>query len=113
MNANLIKTWRKNGFTLRLYDNGQYSPVDRRVRLGYQFKDGRKVIFEGDDYGPSPTHSIDGLDSVYGLLGFLAVMPGDTDAEYFDKYTGDQINWVQSSRCEELSMLVYDYENPI
>jgi hypothetical protein len=55
-------------------------------------------------------HGIDSLDAVYGLLSFLSLSPGDHDREYFDEYTPKQLAWAQSIRCEELQMMVYDYE---
>ena len=105
----LIKTWRKAGFTLRLFD---LHTSDRRGKwiLGYEFKDGRKVIFAGEDYGVSPCHSIDSLHSVYSLLGFLALGCGDVDPEYFASYTPAQVEWRDSNRQEELSNIVNDWE---
>lgn len=109
-NNNLLKTWRKEGFTLHLYDCG-YSFERGKSKLGYIFKDGRKVIFQGEDYYPSPLHAIDSLEVVYALLGFLSVQKGDTDSEYFENYTPEQIAWSESARCEYLSLLVNDFES--
>ena len=103
MNA-LIKTWRKDGFTLRLYDTGQIDSLGKSV-LGYQLKDGRKIIFEGADFRCSPLHAVDSLATVYSLLSFLTLKPGDTDAEYFDTYTPTQMLWCTSDRCEHLAAI--------
>ena len=48
------------------------------------------TIFAGFDYGCAPSHSIDGDASVEGLMSFLTLRPGDTDAEYFENYTDAQ-----------------------
>jgi hypothetical protein len=56
----------------------------------------RTVLFTGTDYGCSPLHSIDGDGSIAGLLGFLTLRPGDTDAEYFEAYTPEQLAY-----CDE------------
>lgn len=100
----LIKVWRNSGFTLRLWDTHSRDSRGQSV-LQYQLKDRRKVIFEGDDFAGSPMHADDSLDTVCALLGFLTLKPGDTDREYFDKYTEDQLDWCQGSRCEELGMI--------
>ena len=104
----LIRTWHKDGFTLRLYDTftrGEYG----KHRLAYQFKDGRTVIFEGDEFYPSPMLAIDSLATVYTLLSFLSLGEDDTDSEYFDDYTPAQLAWRDSHRREELSYLTFDW----
>lgn len=105
----LIKVWRNNGFTLRLWDTFKTDSMGK-TRLRYEFKDGRKVIFTGDDFRCSPIHAIDYIDCVYSLLGFLSLTKGDTDSEYFDNYTSDQIEWRDSDRRELLSFMVYEFE---
>ena len=75
----LIKVWRKDHFTLRLYDTHKRDMYNEKHRLAYEFKDGRKVIFAGDDFYPSPLYAIDSLETVYSLLGFLSLQYGDTD----------------------------------
>jgi len=70
-------------------------------RIGYRFSEcghpetgagrSRRVIFEGSAYRPSPLRSIDGDYSMQGLLSFLTLRPGDTDREYFDRYTPAQM----------------------
>lgn len=105
----LIKTWRKNGLTLRLWDTYRRDSLGKSV-LRYEFKDGRRVIFTGSDFACGAATAIDSLECVYSLLGFLSLRPGDTDAEYFDSYTESQIEWRDSGRAEELGMLVFDFE---
>jgi len=110
MNGNeFIKTWRRDGFSLRLYDTGRTGDYGK-ARLAYRFRDRGTLIFEGDDFFCSPMHAIDSLDCVYSLLGFLSLRPGDTDSEYFDGYTPEQMAWCQSGRAEWLSCLVCDGE---
>ena len=102
----LIKVWRKDGFTLRLFDTGKYHSRGTAM-LAYTLKDKGTLIFEGDDFSSSPMHAIDSLETVTSLLGFLTLRPGDTDREYFDKYTPAQMAWCQSSRCELLGLIQY------
>jgi hypothetical protein len=107
--SELIKVWRKNGFTLRMYDT--YKRDWRgQTRVAYTLKDRRKLIFEGTDFSGSPLHCDDSLESVASLLGFLTLRPGDTYREYFDKYTPEQLAWCESSRCQELGMIQYYLE---
>ena len=68
-----------------------------------------QTIFEGNDFGPSPLHSIDGNESAGALLGFLGCQPGDTDDEYFESYTPAQLDWVKRNG-EEISLWAYDLE---
>lgn len=106
--------------TQALGREGEPAPTGwNRTRYGYRLTDYSanpvRVIFEGADYW-SPAirtqgQSDDGDHAVLGLLGFLTLKPGDTDSEYFEGYTADQLDWAKSSDCEELSYLVYDAEN--
>jgi hypothetical protein len=105
----LIKTWRKDGFTLRLFDTGKVSETNK-TQLAYEFKDGRNVVFAGGNFWASPCHAIDSLETIYELLGFLSVGEGDVDSEYFKDYTPEQIAWRDSDRREQLSLLVCDFE---
>ena len=103
----LIKTWRKAGFTLRMWDTGICGSSGQTV-LAYELKDGRKVIFSGDDFAGSPMHADDSLATVAALLNFLTLKPGDTDPEYFAKYTPAQMDWCESSRCDELGQIQFE-----
>jgi len=76
----------------------------------YMFKD-EDMLFEGDDYKPSPLHNVDDLESVLGLLSFLTCQPGDTDDEYFAKYNANQLEWANSHECEFLKGEIMDFEN--
>jgi hypothetical protein len=95
------------GHTLRTWEarNGGFG----RTYLGYEFADASgKVIFEGTDYGCAPSHAIDSDDSLRGLLVFLTLRKGDTDREYFDNYTPEQIAFSESSDCESLQLYGLD-----
>ena len=96
----LIKVFRKFGITLRLWT------VRNSSHLAYELKSGRKVIFEGCDFGPSPCHAIDSLDTVEALLDFLTLRPGDTDREYFAAYTPSQVAWIYSDQADEVRMWI-------
>lgn len=104
-----IKTWRRDGFRLDLWDTGSVG-MSGKYRLAYRLRDRGRTIFEGDDFHSSPLHAIDSLHTVYAILGFLSLRPGETDLEYFDGYTPDQLDWCRSYRAEWLSVLVCDGE---
>jgi hypothetical protein len=94
-------------FTLNTFDSGRVDGMGKSV-LEYQFQgpDG-KVIFEGADFACSPMHAIDSDESVRALLGFLTLRPGDTDEEYFESYTQEQLAFADE-HGETLSMYAMD-----
>ena len=73
----------------------------------YTLKRGDTVIFDGKDF--TSYRSTDELttaemrDVGQSILGFLTLRPGDTDDEYFDDYTPEQIEW-RDEFAEELAM---------
>lgn len=85
-------------FTLTLW----YQGTDT---IGYTLSQGKTVIFEGADFCPSPMHSVDGDDAVNSLMTFLTLRNGDTEAEYFDKYTPAQLEFSEQ-HAEALSACV-------
>lgn len=82
-----------------------------RAQYSYTLRVDDKILFSGNDYGPSPLYPIDSIGSLMGLLGFLTLKEGDTDDEYFKDYTAAQLEFTQSDLCQELSMICYDYES--
>lgn len=74
------------------------------------FKNGG-ILFQGDDFKPSPLDKIESIDIPICLLSFLTLQPGDTDSEYFEKYTASQMGWANSFECEQLKGLVSDFED--
>ena len=84
---------------------------ESRERVGYVLRmhdsSGTRVIFDGDDFRPSPSHSLDGPEAIVSLLGFLSLGDGDTDADYFKGYTAEQLAW-RDEHAEALSMVECD-----
>ena len=108
MKTELIREWKEESFHLKLYITDVYR--DREM-LGYEFYHDGKLIFEGEDFGPGAFQAIDSDSTVAALLGFLALQKGDTDAEYFDDYTKEQLQFSEEFG-EQLSMYAYDLDNP-
>ena len=96
-------------FTLTMWDT--YKREGERTCIGYRLtmseNSERTVLFQGEDYKPSPMHAIDSDDSVNGLLGFLTLRPGDTDDEYFESYTEAQLAYC-SAHAEALLLAALD-----
>lgn len=78
-----------------------------RYRLTMLENGVRTVLFDAADYHGSPSHADDSDANVAGLMGFLTLRPGDTDAEYFDSYTAVQLDYA-GSHAETLSCCVID-----
>jgi hypothetical protein len=97
-------------FTLNTFDSGRRDELGKSI-LEYQFQgpDG-KVIFEGADFSCSPMHAIDSDEAVRALLSFLVLRRGDTDDEYFENHTPEQMEFA-NEHGEILSMYADD-ENP-
>jgi hypothetical protein len=104
-------------FTLKLFYLGHYRIGYRlAMREHYNAIGGRILkhwharpevtLFEGEDFRPSPMHSVDGDETVKALMCFLTLRPGDTDPDYFDSYTEVQKDYC-SQHAESLSSEVY------
>ena len=99
------------GKTVYLMALHYYENKGDRRKVGYTFgRENAPAIFSGLQYSPSPLYSPEGYDSAIGLLGFLTLKKGDTDEDYFDDYTPEQLAFSQSMDCEELAVLVSDHE---
>lgn len=71
-------------------------------------QDGKTIFKRGDTWCGIPcNHSIDGVYARELVVSTLSIKPGDTDSDYFDSYTADQLRWVEANR-EELDMLKQD-----
>jgi hypothetical protein len=66
-----------------------------------------RVIFEGSDFAGSPMHADDSDATVAALLGFLTLRPGDTDRDYFEAYTPEQLEFCEQ-HAETVSAYVAD-----
>lgn len=85
----------------------QYRGSDK---LYYELWFNGELLFKGNDYRPSPINNIDDLESVIGGLGFLTLQEGAVDNEYFKDYTPKQIEFRDSTECENLNILLSDCE---
>jgi len=83
-------------YRLLTWDTGKRCTTGQH-QIGYAFwhPDGR-LLFSGDECGVAPSHCIDSDDALRGLLGFLTIQPGDTDDDYFESYTPEQLTWAET-----------------
>jgi hypothetical protein len=93
-------------FTLETFNCG--------IAVGYRFTMFQRdkdlvVLFMGNDFNPSVLHAWDGNDSIASLMGFLTLRPGDTDSEYFEHYTPEQLTYCDE-HAESLSLVAYSWE---
>jgi len=95
-------------------DNENESCQSKQVKLSNP----QHPIFDGSDFHCSPLHAIDSLETMRACLSFLTTRPGDTDKEYFENYTEAQMEFANSSDCEQLQMyamksepISFDYDD--
>jgi hypothetical protein len=98
-------TWESAPFRLDLFDT--QDARDGKSRLAYVFSHDGRTVFADSDFHASPMHAIDAPETVVALLGFLSLRAGDTDADYFDAYTVEQLAW-RDEHAEYLSMWAQD-----
>lgn len=95
-------------YVMTLEDTGRTGEFGK-ARVSYTFsKPDGTVLFEGDDLFASPLHDSEGLEMAKTLLTFLTLQPGDTDEEYFEYYTPEQLEWANSWECEQLQIFTED-----
>lgn len=89
-------------FALMTWDTYRQEPKWGKSILGYrleevsqsrvgQRKSARKLLFEGEDFAIPTAYGVDSDESVRSIMGFLTLRPGDTDREYFENYTREQL----------------------
>ena len=85
------------GYRLLTWETGNRCRTGQ-CKLGYAFwpPKAKEPMFSGEDFGCSPMDPVDSDAALRGILGFLTLRPGDTDAEYFDDYTDAQRAFAES-----------------
>jgi len=106
-NFDHVRAWTGGDFRLELFTAYQFR--HGKDILAYQFFHRDRLVFEGHDFGCSPMHAIDGDETVAALLHFLSLKPGDTDSEYFEGYTPEQLDFARQ-HGEELYLYVEELE---
>jgi hypothetical protein len=92
-------------YKLQLTRTYRYDKDDSHEYVNYKFiRPDKMVIFQGNDFGCPMYKNPESKWAAIQLLGFLTCKPGDTDEEYFEHYSVDQLAWCNSFDCEELSL---------
>jgi hypothetical protein len=73
--------------------------------LAYRFFHRGRLAFAGADFHGSPLHAVE----AGAVLAFLPLRPGDTDPDYFDDYTPEQLAFARAEG-ENLVLYVEDLE---
>lgn len=99
-----MRTYEFDGYKMTLQDLGMdVKQHKHRVAYTFSYPDGR-VIFDGKDLFASPLHSPESLENAKALLTFLTLQEHDTDDEYFNNYTPEQLEFRDSLDCEYLQI---------
>ena len=103
-----MKTYNFDNYTLTLKVTKKIDNYGHKM-VSYKFLTPTgKILFSGKDFGASPLHAPEGLESAKALLSFLTLRKGDTDDDYFDNYTPEQLEFSESQDCENLSIYALD-----
>jgi hypothetical protein len=112
----LMRSWSADGFLVELYETG-HTDFEHfgHTSVGYRLFDidysqmtgDGSPIFQGTDYGIPRGQCVDDDEAVRGIIGFLSLMHGDTDGEFFEDYTPRQIAWCEQ-RAEALGLWSLD-----
>ena len=106
----ILELWATNRLT-----GGNHGKEILGYRLTAPADKGGDVIFEAEDFGCSPVVAIDSDTAIRELMGFLTLVPGDTDREYFEKYTDRQKRFCEDE-AESLKLFGFtdeDDETPL
>ena len=76
-------------FRLELQDNGP------RYRLVHIVGNDERVVFGGCDFRPGAGSYYWDRRAIGDLMFFLTLKPGDTDEEYFEKYSTEQLEYAR------------------
>jgi len=101
----LLRSVNSGDLRLELIEPGG-GPRHDPGALGYVLTDRGTVIFASADFRPSPPHAIDSDRAVEALAELLALRPGDTDDEYFARYTEHQAMWAAGEGPSKLYELI-------
>ena len=100
----LMREWIAGPFRLEPHEPNPW-PAGDPTPIGYRFYHDDQLIFEGDDISVPAGQPLDGDQTVRGVLGFLALRPGDVEPDYFAGYTPTQLAW-RDQHAEDLQHLL-------
>ncbi len=77
---------------------------DGKSHVVCQLRFGGRTIFDPDHFAIGMPGCVDDDSAKASVLGWMSVKPGDTDAEFFDDFTPEQLEFVEHYG-EELSLV--------
>lgn len=87
----------KSPATVRAFDGGEVwaSHLTSKAKIDVEVRHAGRVVFPLGDLwcAMSPFHTVDGIHARELVLSLIGMRPGDTDRDYFDPYTKEQIDW--------------------
>lgn len=97
-------------FQVFLGDSGRSSESHNYVT--YKLELNGSTLFEGKDIGVPMGESIDSFNTLMQVIEWLTVGEGDTNDEFFQGMTEDQLDWCASGNSDRelLGLLSYDWE---
>lgn len=108
----LMRVWEREEYRLELYDSVSQTAssgwYEQRGLIPYRLRHRGQLIFEGDDFGPSPLYCWDSDESIHALLTCLSAGEGDVEEGYFDDYTEEQLDW-RDQHAGELQVIIFDW----
>lgn len=98
-------------FRLDVYA-GAFGQLGDHTRMGYRLAEiapdeTETTVFDGTDFGCPPHQTMDGNATIRGIMTFLSLRRGDTDAGYFEGYTSAQLAFAEE-HGEILSLIASD-----
>jgi hypothetical protein len=98
-----------NKYYLFMWDTYQRREGSSHSYLGYRLVDPNGyILFQGTDYGCPSSSCVDSDETVAELLKWFTIKPGDTDEEYFESYTPQQLEFANSDDAEQLALGLAD-----
>lgn len=100
----------RKGLTVKAYELF-HKHTNTHMYFTIEVKENGRVLFpKGQQYAGVSVFagdSIDGKAAKSLALALLAMKPGDTDSEYFDSYSEDQLDWARENG-EEIELIRYN-----
>ena len=97
-----MKKYEFNGYKMWLLNDNKWDSYGKK-QVRYVFMNPQKeIVFKGHDFYIPAHMESESMDTALALLSFLTLQDGDTDSEYFDKYTDKQLAFRDSVDCQNL-----------
>lgn len=102
-----ILVWEQDDYRAEIWFDrfGEYG----RIHLLFDFYFKGEKVFESMPFSPAPGTTGNYHAVVENAVFFMSLQPGDTDDEFFEDYTPEQLAFVKE-HGEDLSLIAFDLE---